>query len=143
MSFNYYYSLPTEIIQHIQYFVKIHYVNKIKKAWINYISHKLFILDLLYNIIYYPSIINNTSIFNPMSNFTYFYFKKLNNLINGRELYLNDYIKYLYYILALSIDEFQQFNYTTYTNYHFQWNLYYCLYNAYKFNWNNIMNFLL
>ena len=142
MSLNYYYSLPDEIILHIQYFVKIHYINKIKKAWNNYISHKLFTLDILYNIIYYPSITSNNSIFNPMTNFTYFYFKKLNNLINGRELYINDYIKYLYYILAISIDEFQQLNYTSYTDYYFQWNIFYCLNTAYKFNWNNIIDFL-
>ena len=136
---NYLDLLPSEIIQHIYFFIETSYVSSIIKAWRRYYSFKHFIFHYA---IYSPitnSIVDNDYVFIVHSPYTYFYFKQLNKLITGNESYLS-YIYFIFYTLALSIYDYE-WVYGAY-NHYYSYNKFLCLQTALKFEWYDIIEII-
>lgn len=133
---NLFYSLPNDIINHIFSFLKIHYSNFIILHWRRYYHYKKFIINSIYNLPKFNSIINNHLIFSVISKKTFLLFKKLFTIITGNESYFNQ-IYNAFYTLAISIDDYEWAS--SYNNYYYSYNKYYCISTAFKYNWNNIL----
>ncbi len=136
---NYLDLLPSEIMQHINFFIKTSYANSIIKSWRRYYSFKNFILESANFSPYTRSFFDNDYIFIVRSQYTYFYFKQLNKLVTGNESYIYS-IYLLYYSLAISIDDYEWVSGSN--NNYYSYNKFFCLQTALKFNWNNIMEII-
>jgi hypothetical protein len=128
-----------DILFHINFFFFSYYANIIRKSWINYSYHKNFIIDHIFNLRLIHSMIDNDFIYNVADYFTYFFFKKLTKLTNGREKNFN-LIFYFYHTLALSIDDYEWSNGNDNLYYHY--NRLFCFSIAHFFNWTSILHIL-
>lgn len=136
---NYLDFLPSEIIKHIYFFIETHYASSIIKSWRRYYSFKRFIIDSANDSPLTHSFIDNDYVFIVQSPYTYFYFKQLNKLITGNESYLSS-IYFLYYRLAISIDDYE-WVYGSY-NHNYSYNKLFCLDTALKFEWELIIEII-
>ena len=136
---NYLDSLPSEIIQRIYFFLETSYASSIIQSWRRYYSFKRFIIDYAYDSPVTHSFVDNDYVFIVHSPYTYFYFKQLNKLITGNESYLS-YIYFLYYRLAISIDDYE-WVYGSY-NHNYSYNKLFCLDTALKFEWELIIEII-
>lgn len=138
---NYYELLPPDIILHIDVFVKYSYVNYIIAKWRRYYSYKCFIYYSVKNLPKFRSIFHDFNIYFVNNKHTYFYFKKLKQLITGRETYINS-IYLLYYQLARSIDDYE-WAWNGYGSRFFHYlNRNICITVANKFKWDSIIELL-
>lgn len=103
--------LSYDILYIIKNLIYSFYVNKIIKKYRNYILHKNFIIDFIYKLpvckSLFPSIdLYDRHLFIVIYKYTYYYFKKLSNLINGNEIYLDE-IESLYSRLSDSLEDYE------------------------------------
>ena len=133
--------LPFDIVYNIFLIKKI---NIIKNFWIKYLSYKKFILNQILCLPKSNFDINNDLLFNVTDYVTFYYFKKLNIIITGRESYFNQ-LYYCYYNLYLSINNYPfdidgDFNIQ---DFYYTFNRYYLINAAFKFKWSSIINNIL
>ncbi len=131
--------MPSEIIQHIYFFIKTSYVSSIIKSWRRYYSFKRFILDSANFSPTTRSLVDNDYVYVVRSPYTYFYFKQLNKLITGNESYFHS-IYLLYYFLAISIDDYEWISGAV--NHYYSYNKFFCLQTALKFEWGDIIEII-
>ena len=135
-----FYNLPDDIIYHIDFFVKSSYANTIRNAFIKYMDYKEFIINYIYYLPLYNSLIVPSHLhFNICSPKTQFYFHKLYILTHGNESYYYV-IENLFHLLALSVDDYEWVSCRENQNYSL--NKFYCTSIAYKFNIQSILQLL-
>jgi hypothetical protein len=131
-----FFSLPYDIISHIDFFVKSSYVNSIIISWRRYILYKKFLIHSINSLPKFRSFINNVFIYSVVSKYTYFLFKKLYKLTTGNESYFTS-IFNCFHLLAISIEDYE-WVYNNY-NFYYSYNKFFCISIASKFKWNNIL----
>lgn len=136
---NLFYSLPNDIQNHVYFFVYSSYTNSIINAWRSYFFYKRFIIHSIDYLPKFFSFIDNELIFYVLHKKTSFLFKKLFHITSGNESYIYD-IRRLFYILAVSIDDYEWTNGND--DHCYSYNKYHCISIALKYNWNNILEIL-
>jgi len=132
--------LPNDIISHIVFFVKSACVNSIIVSWRRYIFHKKFIITYIYSLPkFYSFIDDNDLIYSVISEHTYFFIKKLYYITTGNEIFFTN-IYYIFYRLAVSIDDYEWVSGAD--NFYYSFNKYHCISIALKFKWNDILHLL-
>lgn len=139
LSMNYFDLLPDDIIQSIYFFIQTSYASSIIKSWRRYYSFKRYIIDYTNFSPTIQSFVDNDYVYVVNSPYTYFYFKQLNKLITGNESYLHS-IYWLYYCLAVSIDDYEWVS--GYVNHYYSYNKFFCLQIALKFEWRQIIEII-
>lgn len=133
-------SLPTDLKNHIYFFIKTHHANIITRSWRRYFSYKKFIISSIYYLPKILSFIDHDFIFPVYLKNTFFFFKKLFYITTGRESFFYD-IYLLFYRLAVSIDDYEWIH--DHYNYFYSYNKFYSISIATKFKWHNILKLLL
>ena len=135
-----FYNLPDDIIYHIDFFIKSSYANTIRNSFIKYMDYKEFIIDSIYDLPLYHSLIDDSHVhFNICSPKTQFFFHKLYIFTHGNESYY-DVIENLFYLLACSVDDYEWVSCRE--NHNYSLNKFYCTSIASKFNIQSIIELL-
>ena len=136
---NFFFSLPEDIKSIIYSFIKISSANSIILSWRRYFYYKKFILASIYTLPKFYSFIDDDFIYSVVDKYTCFLFKKLFYITTGKESYFS-HIYNLFYILAISIDDYEWVY--GHDNFYYSFNKFHCISIALKYKWNKILYIL-